>query len=157
MTRVHFVKKSRKAYPDDGIKKGEPYFWWKFRHGCKHRSKKQPKPSQLTQSEFWSEVYTIQEEMDGGAPSATDLSDMVEDIKSRLEQLLDDTRDKFDNVPEQLQSGHALEERIEALEEALGDIDNVDLEKPDDASDDDEDWVVNAWDGVKTALDLSCS
>jgi len=31
MPRVHFVKKARRDYPDDDIKKDESYYWWKFR------------------------------------------------------------------------------------------------------------------------------
>jgi hypothetical protein len=53
MARAHFVKKARKAIPGTDIKKGDSYYWWKFRFGGKRTSKTAPKASQLTQSEFW--------------------------------------------------------------------------------------------------------
>ena len=63
MPRVHHVK-AAKDYPDHGIKKGEMYFHWKFRYGGKHRSKVRPRSSQLTQSDFLSQMYGIQEEIE---------------------------------------------------------------------------------------------
>lgn len=62
MPRVHYVKKARK---DNGcVSKGESYYWWKFRYGSKCMSKKPPKASQLTQSEFLSTVYDINERIE---------------------------------------------------------------------------------------------
>lgn len=31
MARLHFVKSARKDNPSAEVKKGESYYWWKFR------------------------------------------------------------------------------------------------------------------------------
>lgn len=66
MTKAHFVKKAAKDNP--AVKKGEPYWWWKFmvggRGGPKHYSATRPRPSQLTQSEFLSAIYSQQEDLE---------------------------------------------------------------------------------------------
>jgi len=61
MAHATFVKSARKAIPDHGIKVGDSYYWWKFRFGGKHISRYWPRPSQLTQSEFYSTLYGCQE------------------------------------------------------------------------------------------------
>lgn len=128
MPRVHHVKKARKDYPEWGIKKGEPYYWWKFRYGRIHRSKTPPKPWQLTQSEFLQEVYQIQDEIDNFSINEDlppndiqeDIESRLNDIMERIDELRDEQEDKLNNMPEQLQdtseAGMLLQERIENLE-----------------------------------------
>ena len=43
MPRVNYVKKARKNNP--AVKRGESYFWWKFRYGGKQYSKTRPRQS----------------------------------------------------------------------------------------------------------------
>ena len=50
MPRVYTVNAARKDYPDDGISKGDTYYYWKFNYGSKVKSKTYPKRSQLTRS-----------------------------------------------------------------------------------------------------------
>ena len=121
------------------INKGESYWTWSFMYGGTYYSKTQPKPSQLTSSEFLSTVYGIQEEIDEWNPSdVTDVEEFVDDIKNRLEELRDETQDKLDNMPYQLQdadTGQLLQERIEALENALNEfecLDELEYEEPTD-------------------------
>lgn len=107
-------------------KKGDTYYEWTFRYGGMRRSKTPPKQSQLTQSEFLSEFYSIQEEIS----EMTDL-ESFDDIKSRIEQLRDDQEEKRSNMPEQLQdsaSGEMLQERYDALDEWVSDLDSIDLD-----------------------------
>lgn len=135
MARAHFVKKARRAYRAEGIKKGESYWWWKFKRGTKQRSKTQPRPSQLTQSEFWGAVYDLQERLDGLTES-----DGAESVRSEIECIIDEIRslgsdqlDKQGNMPESLQqseTGELLENRAtgcddwaDNVESAIGDID----------------------------------
>ena len=82
MPRVYFVKKARKDYPV-GIKKGDSYYWWKFRYGGIHRSKTRPRPSQLTQSEFLSTIYAIIEEIQD--VTITDFNS-IEELKEFIEE-----------------------------------------------------------------------
>jgi len=131
MPKVNTVNKARKAYPEHGIKKGDTYYWWKFRFGGKVMSKSYPKASQLTQSEFLSTVYGIVEQLemlDGSDITESRLEDIIMD----LETLRDETQDKFENMPEQLQdtseAGNLLQERVEALENMIDALQSVDLD-----------------------------
>ncbi len=118
MPRVHHVKKARKDNP--AVKKGESYYWWKFRYAGKRYSKTRPKSSQLTQSEFLSRLYAIDEQ---------DTPWSLEDLKDELESLQEMCEDSLQNMPEQLQdsseSGQLLQERIDGLEDWIGQLDSL--------------------------------
>lgn len=123
------------------IAKGEPYYWWKFRHGGIHISKEAPKPSQLTQSSYLSTLYEIQERIENiNVDSADEFESEVEEIKSDLESLKDECQSSLDNMPESLQenssSGQLLTERIEALDNAISEIDGIDLGYDEPSKDD---------------------
>ena len=54
----------------------------------------------------------------------------VDEAKTVFEQIAEEEREKFDNMPEGLQQGdraQAMEEAADALESAASDLDNVDL------------------------------
>jgi len=99
MPRVHFVKKARKPNPVAEI--GEPYYWWKFRYGGKRFSKTHPKQSQLTQSEFLGRYYAIQEGLNEGCyfTDFDTLNDGIETLRNELEELMEETQEKLDNMP----------------------------------------------------------
>jgi len=161
MTRAHHVQKAAKDYPEHGIKKGEPYYWWKFRHGGKHFSKSCPRQSQLTQSEFRSSVYSLQEREQPG--DQTGLESEVQDIISELEQLRDDAQDKLDNMPESLQqgpTGELLQNRIDSVDGAISELESIDTCFEHDESDEDNtedeqltNWLDEKWEEVTSALD----
>jgi len=137
MPRVNTVEHARKAYPESGIKKGDKYFWWKFRYGGKHMSLTEPKPSQLTQSEFLSGLYAIQERIgDLTADSAEDLESEVGEIASELRQLGEDCRDRKGNMPEGLQEGETgqmLESRADACDSAADELEGVEFDIDEEA------------------------
>jgi len=130
MAQATFVKKARKDNPV--CKKGESYWWWEFRFGGKHYSLTKPRPSQLTQSEFLSQMYGIEERIeDAEFTTVEDFQSFVEEITGELENLRDETQDKFDNMPEQLQdaeTGQLLESRIEACEDMISEFEDIDTE-----------------------------
>jgi hypothetical protein len=137
MPRVHFVKKARKKNPV--AKKGESYYWWKFQFGGKRYSKTPPKPSQLTQSEFLSSVFALQEEMaDAGADTIDDLRSLQDDWCERIQEIGDGCQERFDNMPEGLQQGDTgclLEERVNAMEMWRDEIESVDIDGEESGSD----------------------
>lgn len=104
MARVHEVKKAQRGYPEYGIKKGEPYYWWKFPYGSKLYSKTYPKPAQLTQSDFLQNVYGIDEGLKGLVADDT-IESQVETIADEIESLADEQEEKHDNMPDSLQDG----------------------------------------------------
>lgn len=128
MPRVNFVKKARKD--NSLVKKGESYYWWKFRRGGKHLSKTYPKQSQLTQSEFLGELYSLQEEIDELVADES-LASAVEDLAERFRTLGEEQSDKRDNMPEGLQdspTGELLQTRADRCEEIASDLEGLDLE-----------------------------
>ena len=131
MTRLHFVKKARCVHPSpidysvDGkqIQIGEPYWWWKFKHGTKRISKTRPRRSQLTQSNFLGQWYEIEYDISPGS---------LEDIIERVEALIEECQESLDNMPEHLQesssSGEILQERIDGMQEWLDEAQNAELD-----------------------------
>lgn len=119
------------------IAKGESYYWWAFKNGRKHFSKTHPKPSQLTQSNYLSQLYLIQERVDEiSALDAGDIESFIEELKSDLESLKEETEGSLENMPESLQSsptGELLQERIDSIDSAISELDGIeyDYDEPD--------------------------
>jgi len=148
MPQVHFVQKARKDYPGQGIKKDEPYYWWKFRHGGRFASKTRPRPSQLTQSDYLSTAYSLQERIEDLKIDPEDLEDVADELRSaagELRTLGNEQEDKIGNMPDSLQdsevaerlrnSADACESVASELESAANEI--VDLKGRDDLKTDD--------------------
>lgn len=136
MAKATFVNKARKNYKQHGIKKGESYWWWSFRFGGKHYSLTPPKQSQLTQSAFFSELYSIEEDMDELTCTDKDEFDSAkQEILDRIESLKDETEGKRENMPESLQDGDTgilLQERVDGLESWYNEIEAVECEYEED-------------------------
>lgn len=130
MPRVHHVMKARKDYEAYGIKKGDEYYWWKFRFGPKMVSKTPPRRSQLTRSYFLSQMYEIEDRIQ--AIDYDSFESEKSDIISDLESLRDEQQDKRDNMPYQLQdvgSGEILQNRYDAVEEMISELDGCTLDE----------------------------
>lgn len=133
--RSHFVKRARKDYPDEGIKKGESYYWWQFNfeHWI-HRSKTPPTIAQLIHSPFLSQIATIEQGFQNA--NYDNWESARDDAISELESMRDECQEKLDNMPEQLQesssSGQLLQERVENLEEMISELENFEAEKVDE-------------------------
>jgi hypothetical protein len=140
MAKVHEVKSARKANKAAGIKVGDSYYWWAFRFGGKRVSKTYPRRSQLTQSEFYSAVYDLEDRIGDmkieDYATAEDLKSDLEDIASEIRQLGEEQDDKFNNMPEGLQQGDVgqlLEERRDACESWADELEAIDADEPDRA------------------------
>jgi hypothetical protein len=143
MPKVHTVQKAAKDYP--GIKKGDKYYWWKFRFGSKQMSKTYPKRSQLTQSSFLQTLYTLQDEFifDDEDPGSS-----RDELINEIENLRDECQYSLSNMPEHLQetsdSGLMLQERIEALEAWASELEQVDCDIDDDLEEEEREERVEA-------------
>lgn len=132
MARAHFVQLARKDNP--AVKKGESYWWWKFRYSPRRYSPTKPPQSQLTNSPFMSEVYSIQEEMgDLDVDGIMGMGDVeLENWIERIQNLGDECQDSLDNMPEQIQetstSGELLNDRIQDLEAWANELESVDTD-----------------------------
>lgn len=133
MAKVSQVKKARKAFiAEDGkeVKVGDPYYWWKFKFGVRKTSTTYPKPQQLTQSGFMQSLYGIQEMISALSPSDEgSLEDALQNITTEIQDLLDEQQSNLENMPEHLQesssSGQLLQERIDALENWISDLEDI--------------------------------
>lgn len=134
MPRVNFVKAARKD--NSLVKKGESYYWWKFRYGGKHMSLKPPRPSQLTQSSFLSTVYAALESLEDltADMDADDLKSAVEEAAGEIRSAGEEALSNRDNMPEALQdgeTGNMLQERADAAEQLADELEAVDLDVED--------------------------
>ena len=139
MARATHVKKARKDIKAYGIKKGDEYWWASFRTGrssFKRYWKRPPRPSELTQSEYLSAMYSCEESVDDawkafqkgstedGKPMSiaerlNSLADDLENVKGDIEMQRDECDSKLGNLPDSLQqapSGELLQQRVEACE-----------------------------------------
>ncbi len=139
MARAHFVKKARKDNPAHGIKKGDTYYWWKFRRGGKHYSKTHPRPSQLTQSEYLSTAYALQEQIEDMKINPSDLQAAADELRSVADEvrtLGQEQESRIDNMPDSLQDSdtaqllrgraEACESLADELESAASEIEDLD-------------------------------
>lgn len=121
------LRTARKDYPQNGISKGEQYWFCQIKTGPRTsrtlRQKAPFKRSQLTSSDFLSQVYDIEDDL-----SSLTCRDDAEDIVSRLRDLADEQDDRFNNMPENLQSseiGQKLETRRDGCQSAADEIEEI--------------------------------
>ena len=135
-------QKARKEYKCDKcgnkIKKGEQYLRFSISRfsplkpiclNCR------PKPSEMTQSDFLSQVYEIDERIEG-MTIEDDFESEIEEIKSELENLQSECEEKRDNMPEQLQdapTGELLQGRYDSIDEMISELDGIDTECDEEA------------------------
>jgi hypothetical protein len=128
--RVHYVKSARKDNPV--CKKGESYYWWKFRYGGKRYSLKPPRPSQLTNSPYYGGIRSLVEQIEDTTVTDSDqLNALKEEVRDRLEELQSECQDSLDNMPDALQyspTGELLQERVDACDSAMSDLDSIEEE-----------------------------
>lgn len=138
MARVT-TQKSRKEWKCGGcgrtINKGDIYKRVEMKTGPTSSVTKircsscQFKRSELTTSDYKGQLYDLQD-------SVADITcqDDIDTLVSSIESLAEETRDKFDNMPEGLQqgdTGQMLEQRADSLDKAKEDIDEEDYEDED--------------------------
>jgi len=145
MPRVKRVKKARINQPNCGkcgceIKRGDSYTFWVFRVNVGKAFRKdrrtrcakpdcQPKPKDLTKSEFWGAIYELQERK-FDAESIEDLEGERDDVVNELTNIKDETEGKLDGMPEGLKEGNTgqiLQERIDALDGCINDLESTDI------------------------------
>jgi len=133
------IDKSKPRDENDRVfcHKGDTYYWWKFRHGSKMFSMSAPRPSQLTQNEFYGALYSINEEMeDMTVDSFTTeglLTEFRENIETQIEEIEQELEEKESNLSqyEGLANSPVYElitERQEAVSSWLNDMQAVDTD-----------------------------
>lgn len=130
MPKVTHVKKARK---DNSVcKVGESYYWWKFRFGGKHFSLTYPRPSQLTQSDFLSQMYGFEEHLgDLSIDTVDDLQMEIESMVEEIRNLGEEQEEKLQNMPEGLQEGpigELLQSRYDECETMADELEQIDFD-----------------------------
>lgn len=136
MPKVHHVKRARKPIADHGINVGDSYYWWKFRYGGKHVSKTAPRPSQLTQSDFLSEILALEESIQdaiGNFESALeDMKSAIGEAADRVRDMASECEEKASNVEDRFPGGSPtidlLNERASKCEEVADALESISLD-----------------------------
>jgi len=138
MPKVIKIEKSRKDYPDFGIKKGDTYYKWSFNFGPTMKSLTPPRRSQLTRSDFLGQLWDMEdglEERFSGIETEDDFQSEIDSLIDEIQSLIDEQQERLDNMPEQLQetssAGETIRERIEYLESWMSDLQSVDVSMDD--------------------------
>ena len=136
MPRV-FTATAAKDYPNQGIQKGDQYFYWTpYREG-KRRSKNRPSPSQVESNATRAAYLSLREDAENSLDSALTVGDIVallEDASSDAQSIVDELREKASNIEEGF--GHETEQSAQFNEQAddvegwISDLGNVD--RPDE-------------------------
>lgn len=156
MSRLHFVAKAMKK--NEVCEKGQSYYWWATRttigktyHKSIHKSKDKPKPSRLESSPFTSGWMSALEAFDD-LGTGDDFESAVADVVGNLEDLMSETQDKYDNLPEGLQAGQTgemLQGRVDSLQELIDELGNVSVDMSDVSSEEPDEDDVKAEAGDK--------
>ena len=86
-------------------------------------------PWELSSSEYVQTVGRLQDCLTEDYDLTSE--DCIEDIKTAVEELMEQLQENYDNMPEGLQygdTGMLLEERIDALDGVIGDLDGIDYD-----------------------------
>ena len=125
--KIHHIKKARKDYPDDGIKKGDEYFWWKWRYGTKQRSPVRPTSLDKypnTAEKEWTELqYRVQMKIDAEEYDA--------DLLQELQEYADAQEDKISCIPEvfeDTEQSQQMQQRFDEATEMTSTLENLEDE-----------------------------
>jgi hypothetical protein len=127
MARVQ-LRKAAKAYPAQGIEKGDQYYFAQIKTGPRSsriiRSKSPIPRSQLTTSDFLSQLYSIEDNSFVGIDGPDGLREVAETIR----ELGQEQQEKYDNMSDGLQQGDTgvmIEERANGMESWADNIDSA--------------------------------
>ena len=118
---VRFVKKARKTYPEFGVRRGDSYYWWKFRGEARQMSRFYPPRSWLTKSERLARLYAAEDSLPDVIETDADILPAVLQLV-KVARTLDEIAAAYElgaeRTPEKLQySSHAdgLRERARGI------------------------------------------
>lgn len=126
MTRLYYVRKARKARRKEGIRKGEPYYWWKF-YRCppRYSATRPPRSAYATRNPDLGALMDCEDEFNTLSPD-----DEPEALAADLEALADHVNEIFESccekaeaVSQRFPNGCPALEVLEARQDAAYDLD----------------------------------
>lgn len=169
--KVRHVKRALKDYPENGISKGQGYYWWYAPRSSrkvrarKVRSRTPPRRSQLTSSEFLSDIWEAEDRLGEAAvgvnsqESLKDFAEELEYVASDLRTLAQEQEDKLGNLPDSLQeseTGTLLRDRQENCERIADELDQLASELQSSDAGDDPDLCREEAEKFLSEVDWSC-
>jgi hypothetical protein len=149
------------------INKGDSYYHWTLFRSATQYSKYKPRQSQLTNSPFLSQIYSISEGIEYfRCEDEFEFDDKRAEVLSELEELRDQCQESLDNMPDGLQqapTGELLTNRIDSLDSMMSEIEGIEVEEIeefefDEDSEDDEETQEQDWnDSKKEMIDSAIS
>jgi hypothetical protein len=151
MPRINRVKKCQKDQGECSkchlpLPVGSPYIFWKFRYGGKVKRCTSPgcypKPSELTQSEFLTLVYSAEETLSAFTDKydAEAVVQALEDAYSNVEEARDLRHEAADNIEQYFEGSEKAEELREQGDEAEQWLDEIERAKDDAEEVQNGDW-----------------
>jgi hypothetical protein len=140
VTTLHYVKAARKGRRKYGIKRGHPYYWWRFARCEKQYSLvKPPRSAYMTRSPFLRALMDMEDSLDisvwGGAE---EVITQLESAKDVLDELLDELQEKLESLQSAFPNGcpsiELLESRVEAVEEIRNAVDSAQSKLSEDST-----------------------
>lgn len=135
--KIHCVKSARKDYPNEGIKKGEQYFY------CEPKRKKAGirivRRKDKADVSKWITAYgkgfqgTFGSNMDEWRQRYENLyyEDERDELLAEVNDFLEEKKDSLENLPQQLQESHVLNEQIQELEDFVTELEEWEEEEHD--------------------------
>lgn len=130
--------KTDKAQPADEndklfCTKGTTYYTWTLYGSAPSFSLTPPDRRQLTNSAFLVSCYDVEDSISDlqVCMSTDEIRTSIEEIVSNVQTLTEETEESLEDIPESLQeapTAELLRERIEALEELVTELENVECE-----------------------------
>ena len=122
---------ARQDYPEQGIKKGQKYYYWSFVRQPRQMSATYPRPSQLCNNKFsgaLAAMETLSDEVDK-ATSIEDITSAIEDAKSSLEEVKSEYEDALSSLEQAFQGGSPQidehQEKVSNLESCIDELDGA--------------------------------
>lgn len=131
MPKIYRVKKAQRNQGACGnlscsavIEKGDPYMWWQFAYSTKSKrcmkSSCHPKPSEMTNSDFYTACLQVQEQLDAEFEQNDGIDSIIAAYTTAAEEMTqigEETYDKQSNLEEHFPGGSPtitqLEERVD--------------------------------------------
>lgn len=124
--KIYSIKKAKKDYPDDNIKKGDSYFYCRPKGLGKIRSRYKPSLEEWIQDyikSFRGEFATNMAEWEIKFTELTDNQEK-EDLLEEIDEFISQKEDSLANIPDSLQDSSIINEQLDELRSFREDVDS---------------------------------